>query len=368
MIAMTPVLTRGYTFWDRALLPADEFSERSRRVQAKMAEARLDGLVIWSAGYHTNGDLAYIGGWPMGGALLLPLEGEPTMFSPGGGRELYFQKMQTWVSDISSTGGKLGSIIADNLTKRGLAKGRLGMVGMGVLSSSGYHDAVQGLAAFELVDFDAPFRALKAVKRPREIAAVRAALSIAALAVAAGEGAFHKGASNASALVEAERVARVNGARDFRGLANIDADDLRPYERPSAERREPLLLWIAVDHHGYWADAAAACSAPAGSSAAQALDAMIAAAHAGSTAGAVADAAVRSLPAEAVDEALSYGLGGGIGLALEEGPVIRPGATEVLSDGEVLSLHVFARTGGTPSFAGAMVRLTDVGAQRLTAR
>src|SRR4051794_30433295 len=118
---MTPVLMRGYTFWDRALLPPDEFEERCRSMQAAMKQAGLDAIIVWSAPYHPNGDLAYLSGWPMGGALMLLREGEPVMFSPGGGRELYFNKMQTWVSEISSIPGVLGATIAKSLNAKGVA-------------------------------------------------------------------------------------------------------------------------------------------------------------------------------------------------------------------------------------------------------
>ena len=369
MLHMTPVLMRGYTFWDRALLPPDEFEERMRAMQAAMTKAGLDAIVVWSAGYHPNGDLAYLAGWPMGGALMLRREGEPVMFSPGGGRELYFQKMQTWVSEISSTGGVLGTIIAKALNAKGTPDGsKIGMVGTHVLTSDGYASAMRELGAFQLVNFDDEYHAVTDRKRPREVLTVGRALKIAQAAVAAGEAAFKAGASNARALVEAERVARVNRARDFRGLANIGGGDMRPYEGPSSERSEPLLLWIGVDHHGYWADAVNDSAAPPGSPAAKAVEAMIKTAKAGVTAGDVAKAGLAALPASAADTALSYGLGSGIGLKLDEGPLIKPDSQVALTEGMLLSLRTFADADGKTSLASAIVRIGPDGAERVEPR
>ena len=369
MLHMTPVLMRGYTFWDRALLPTDEFEERVRSVQAAMAKAGLDGLIVWSAGYHPNGDLAYLAGWPMGGALLLRREGEPTMFSPGGGRELYFQKMQTWVTEISSTGGVLGSIIAKALNAKGVPDGsKIGLVGTQVLTSEGYVSAMRELGAFELVNFDDEYHAITDRKRPREVMTVGRALRIAQAAVAAGEAAHKAGASNARALVEAERSARVDRARDFRGLANIGGGDMRPYEGPSSEHSEPLLLWVGIDHHGYWADAVNPSAGPPGSPAANAVEAMIKAAKAGAAAGDVAKAGLAALPASAAETALSYGLGSGIGLKLDEGPLIRPDGKETLTEGMLLTLRTFADVDGKTSLASAIVQIGPGGAERIEPR
>ena len=111
------------------------------------------------------------------------------------------------MTEISSTGGVLGAIIAKLMLERGVpAGGKVGMVGTEVLTSAGYAAANRELAGFQLVDFDEGYRAVTDRKRPREVLIVGRALKIAQAAVAAGEAAFAKGASTASAYVEAETV------------------------------------------------------------------------------------------------------------------------------------------------------------------
>jgi Xaa-Pro aminopeptidase len=365
MISMNSVLERGYTFWDRSLFPRDEFERRVHHVQEVMAEAGIDVLVITSDYFRTSGDLAFLSGWPMGGFLVLAREGEPTVLIPGGGREQYFIQMQTWVDDLRST-GDVGAIIGEVLDRYPHAGGRIGIVGHDQLAVFVQSDLARKFGADRLIDFTTEFQTLRTSKRPREITAIRSSLAIARKAVAAGQAAFFNGASNASAVVEAERIARVEGARCFRALANIGGTQLRPFESTNDERHSPLLLWVAVEQHGYWAEAV---SEPAGqeSLAAAAVDAMVRAVRSGATVGSVADAGLKLLPGLLHPTVRSYGLGAGIGLAIEECPQVVPGNMERLVEGTILSLRVIL-TDADPSIAASLVL---VGADRghiLTAR
>jgi Xaa-Pro aminopeptidase len=359
MIAMDKVLERGFTWWDRALFPRDEFEMRTRAVQQAMAGAGLDVLTVWSSYYHTEGSVGFLAGWPMGGAVLLFREDEPILFSPGGSREHYFAAMQVWCEMRTASGGIVAAV-AKAVTDRGLASGRLGLVRADQIDVGPHKALLDAFSAFELVDFTDAYQALRAPKRPRERVAIGNSLLIARQAVAAAERIFAQGASNAAALAEAERTARLLGARDFRGLVNSASRSLRPYEGLSSARHEPLTLWTAVDQHGYWATASTA-AAPA-NPAARAVAAMVAAVRPGVRAGEVAEAGLAELPEDIRAMALSYGLGSGVGLGLEEAPLIAPGEALVLRQDMMLSLQAFAQ--GYPlSFGSAMVRVGPRGAE-----
>ncbi len=142
-------------------------------------------------------------------------------------------------------------------------------------------------------------------------------------------------------MIEAERVARCAGAWDVRILANLNGAGLRPFEAPSEARHAPLLLWVATRFQGYWADQVVGSSSPV----AAALNAMLDAARPGVAARVVAGAGLAALPEAERDQALGYGLGGGIGMELTQPPIIHPDSTDVLSVGVVLSLRVFTDGG-----------------------
>ena len=366
MISMEPVLRHGHTFWERALFPPDEFAERLGAVKEQMRRDNLDALIISSDAYHPSADLAWLAGWPMGGALLVTRDGEPAMFTSDNGRGLYFQRWLTWIDETSAAGGRMAPALLEALKRRGIASGAVGLVGE--QSASAYATMRGILSDYQLRAFDAAMARLRMRKRPRELLAIGAALRIATDAAAAAQRAYNEGGSNASALVAAERAARLDRARDFRGLANLSGMDLRPYEGPSSARQNSLLLWAAVDYHGYWADVALTSPPSPGGRAQRALDAMVRAARPGATGDDLAQAALQMTPPESAELALSYGLGGGIGLSLEEAPFIRPKSTDVLAEDMVLSLRVLVRENEQTSFAGVLVEVGTDGAKRLDLR
>jgi Xaa-Pro aminopeptidase len=360
MHAMTPVLERGYTFWDRSILPPDEFEDRTHQMQKALCEDGLGAIVIWSQSYHSNGDLTYLSGWPMGGALVITQVGDPVMFGVGGGREQYFARMQTWLGDMRSYLSGLGKPIQELLLERGVAAGKVGLVGLDQMTVNSHRNLTDALAGYELIDHGNAYHAYRSAKRPRELMAMGNSLRIAEAAVFGGEALFSKGASNIEAMIEAERIARIMGARDFRALANLTERGLRPFDGLPHTRQPSLALWVAVDQHAYWAEAANPAAGALGTPARLAVDAMIAAATLGATGDSIASAALSVLPTEAAADVLSYGLGSGIGLSRQETPLIEPGnVAQQVREGVVLALRAYVPADGThgASLATAMVRV-----------
>ena len=68
----------------------------------------------------------------------------------------------------------------------------------------------------------------------------------------------------------------------------------------------------------------------------------------------IAAAGLAVLPREAVASALQYGLGGTIGLALDEGLVIDPASAERVPEGALVALRCVARA-AQPSIASRIV-------------
>ncbi len=366
MISMEPVLKRGYSSWDRAVLPDDEFALRVEGVRRALREAKLGALVV--VNYSLLGvmvdyaDMAYLSGLQSGGALVVPLEGEPAFVSFGGGRELAFMRALTWLPIVPGA-GKAFELLQSELKARGVAGGRIGIAGVAGIAPSVAARIRDALAGFELVPFDAQLRALRAVKRPRELLAMRIAHGIVEAAVGAGAAAFAAGGDNRAAMLEAERAARAQRARDVRVLASMGGPELRPWEGRLDGRHAPLRLWVAAQYQGYWAEAAVTAPAPRDDAAERAVRAMQAAVRGGAAAGDVAAAGVAALPPAVVDSALAYGLGGTIGLAHSEGVAIAPRSQERLVAGSVVVLRAHVGEAPYASLASAMV---VVGAQGAT--
>ena len=358
MISMEPVLKRGYSSWDRAVLPDDEFALRVEAVRHALCAARLGALVV--VNYSLLGvmvdyaDMAYLSGLQSGGALLVPLEGEPAFVSFGGGRELAFMRALTWLPIVPGA-GKAFELLPSELKARGVAVGKIGVVGVAGIPPAVVARIRDALAGFELVPFDAELRALRAVKRPRELLAMQMAQGIVNGAVAAGVAAFAAGGDNRSAMLEAERAARALKARDVRVLASMGGPELRPWEGRLDGRHTPLRLWVAAQYQGYWAEASATAPAPRDDAAGKAVRAMQAAVRAGISAGDVAAAGIAALPHSAVESALAYGLGGTIGLAHSEGIAIVPRSKQPLPSGSVVALRAHIGDGSEASIASTSV-------------
>src|ERR1051325_10248477 len=168
MINMEPVLKRGYTAWDQALLPMDEFTERVATVRAAMSQAGLDALLVWANQYE-YADFTYLAGMPTAGTLLLTLEGDPAVFTGGGGRELPFQRSLTWIPQLSAAGPMPGATLRTALGERGLEHGIIGIVGKHLLSAAALANVTQSLAGYQIREFDEELRTVRARKRPREV-------------------------------------------------------------------------------------------------------------------------------------------------------------------------------------------------------
>jgi len=363
---MEPVLKRGYSSWDRAVLPDDEFALRVDGVRRALREAKLGALVV--VNYSLLGvmvdyaDMAYLSGLQSGGALVVPLDGDPAFVSFGGGRELAFMRALTWLPIVPGA-GKAFELLKHELEARGVAGGRIGIAGVAGIAPNVVARIRDALAGFELVPFDAQLRALRAVKRPRELLAMQIAHGIVDAAVGAGAAAFAAGGDNRAAMLEAERAARALRARDVRVLASMNGPELRPWEGRLDGRHAPLRLWVAAQYQGYWAEAAVTAPAPRDDAAGRAVRAMQAEVRAGAVAGDVAAAGVAALPPAAVESALAYGLGGTIGLAHSEGIAIAPRSQDRLAAGSVVALRTHVGEAPYASLASAMV---IVGAQGAT--
>lgn len=356
MLSMEPSIKRGLTFWDQALMPADEFGERIALIRGEMRKMALDALIL-SGNMYEDADLIYVVGGNVDGTLVLTDEEDPIIFTNSGSREIFFLKQLTWINRLSHVGPLVGKAVRTELDRMKNAPRRIGTAELQVLTAAVHRDLQDALAGLEVIDFSQHLCDIRSKARPREVIAVRRALGIAEQAASAAAQAFGSGASNSAALVEAERIARLAGAWDFRALANLNGDELRPYERPSSDRRTSLLLWLATRYQGYWADRVVSVPAQSNSEAAGAIAAMCAAARSGSLVREVAQAGLSRLPADAQQSALAYGLGQGIGASLDHLPRICPTSDDRLADGALLSLRVFARSNHEASFSSTMVQV-----------
>lgn len=370
MITMENVLKRGRTVWDRDLLPEDEYVERVFAVRAVMAASGLDAIVTIGHSAHP-GNFTYLSGCvPLLGwmSIVLGRESGPVLVSGGGSREIPFLRTQTWIDDLRTSSSLFAgpaAVVGATLAEIIEPGGRVGLVGAAEdLAPRAYREMIDALAPYDVIEVNDLLTDVRAVKRPRELEALDRALKIARAAVEASADAWQGGASNAEALLAAERTSRLRGARDVRVLGNLAGEDLAPVEEHSRERHDRLVVYCAVEYLGYWAQHCATVGVGAGAATAprRAVDAMVARASPGTNGSQLIAAALAELPPESSDVAVTYGFGGGMGLDSSEAPRLVVAGGDPLVAGGVLGLHVFAREDGRLSCAAATIRIDASGA------
>jgi hypothetical protein len=216
---------------------------------------------------------------------------------------------------------------------------------------------------------DDRLRARMRSKSPRELAAVRIACGTLQMAVTALRRAFHFGSGVTGAVLAAERTALQSGAQDVRSLFSSDrGETLRPFHGLIPQRLDPLLVYLAVRHDGYWAESFISLSdesKPTHARAQSTVDAMVAAARPGLSSADLWRIIDKYRGDCDHHPLIQFSFGSSIGLALDEQILLTCDSAKLLP-GEVYSLRAgFRDRGGSSALASAMLIVTDEGHLRI---
>lgn len=369
---MHPSLLIGNYDWDSARLPVSEFRDRLAAVGARTEACGLAGLIVYGDALD-NAALAYLTGFTpkLGSAFAFVGPGEEVwILAHGGPAMVEAAKRLTWVDDVVA-GNRLAERFDAWLAGMGAGSPRIGEVA-GPRAPVG---AMRPLAARlagrgDLVDAAEAVLPLMASKRPIEIALIGDAAEILTRAVAAIDAARRGGAGNAAAIRAGEREARRLGVADVRALFSLDGGAvLQPPGGVDDSRTDPLVAYVAVRAAGYWAGGFVTLGerrSRAQAAADNALEAMIRIARPGATGrdfAAAMNAAGDGLTAHPMvrDE-----LGTGIGLSLEEPPVLRPDGTDSIAAGGVYALQTgFADEAAGNALVSALIAVGPEETERL---
>lgn len=369
MITLEPTLRTGLSGRDTQLLPDDEFRCRVEAARALMGASDIDALVVLGSAAD-SGLLTYFSGmvpWVNWAALIVPRQGEPTLVSLVGPREKPVIQAQNWIADVRTPGGSPqvgGKAIAEALAATNSKT--VGFAGLeDVLDGATARIIEKALADSALVPFDAPLQELCRLKSPRELIALRAAHALAQQAATSATAAFARSGDIAQAAWAAQWTAYRHGAHDIRLLTAGNQSYLAPPCHRATAKQRFLSLYCAVERSGYWGLAALGLGPDGVARTPEALTAMLDRIAGGASAASVARAGLQELSAGEREDALSYGLGSGIGTSLTETPRISPDSEDVICAGDLLSLRIIHRTHGTPVCSSKTVVVGAQGWQAL---
>lgn len=355
--------------WDRNLLPLAEFEARLAAVRRVLADSGAAGLLIHGHSVE-HGALAYLTGFTpkLGPAFaLVPRDGPLRILASGGAGMMNSAKRLTWVEDVRSI-NDLRSAVSEWLAQlRGGGRIVLGLWGSTVMAQRPYHAvsaAIQPVG--HMIELDGALDALREPKSARELGLLREACRVLGTARNAFERALNGGAGARSAILAAERAAYASGAQDVRILAGArDGGPPLPLGAPADIRVAPLLACLAVRFAGYWAEGLATFGAMPGGALAHAetaLAAMLREARPGASAGDLVRAAEPQLAPYRLHPWLGRALGNGIGLSLEETPILGSDPRSKLEEGGVYTLRCGALGEGRDNaVVSAMVSVNQTG-------
>lgn len=228
-------------------MPQFSLAERNRRwdrVRKKMLMEGLDALVLlgndiyWGMGMANLRYLVQVDAH-LGAQAIFPLTGDPVVWHGVvhiNRPTSMYHSVQEWVTDIR-TGGGLPPIV-DELEKRGLARGRLGLVAFNStiqVTPTFLHDEVKGLEKAlpnaTLVDASAILQEMRMVKSPEEIEMLRRAGKVARKVVDAMIATARPGVTDAAVYAEMIRTQIANGGEP--NIFNLFSSG--PVEHPPQE-------------------------------------------------------------------------------------------------------------------------------------
>ena len=367
MHSMHPTLLIGPADWNAARMPREEFQARIDALFE--ADDQAGGAIVYGNSLD-HAALCYLAGFTpkLEAALaLIPRRGEPQILIGGGVNMIAAARPLTWVEQLSPL-RNAGQTVAEWARELPVG-GQLLMIG-GDAMPFGMRRAVdQALGDSVAEDGSGLLQAQMLRKAPRELNALREACAGLAAAVAALRAAQGIGAGATDAVLSAELAALRWGAQDVRSLFSLDAGcTLQPFDVPVKAAAEPLQVYLAARHAGYWAEGFVRLSRtddPLHAKAKDILRMMIAAAKSGVSSSELAQIAERergTLQAHPVGAPL---FGNSIGLALQEPPLLSVTKETQLAAGAVYSLRVGLRDAQAGAVASAMLQVTDRGSEIL---
>jgi hypothetical protein len=200
-------------------------------------------------------------------------------------------------------------------------------------------------------------------KSTRELALMREACATLDATITAMRTAQRAAHGMTDIVLAGERVAHQRGAQDVRSLFGRDGT-LAPFGVPVAGPADPLQVYMAVRHGGYWAEGFAVLSGSAPPAAAKAravLAETIGLAKPGMPHRELARRLAGKIGVERRHPVMRDTFGGSIGLALPQPGCLAETSNGRFAAGETYTVRVGLTDSAGSAMVSAMVAITDVG-------
>jgi Xaa-Pro aminopeptidase len=359
MFTMHPTLLVGPADWDPARMPKDEFLGRIAALFGA-CDAGIAGAIVFGDP-RSHAELAYLTHMtPKLEACiaLIPRSGEPRLLVGGGANMVGAAKPLSWIETLAPL-REAGAAIARWRDEMG---GALALVNGDAMPSRLRQGIERALGAPPADATGLVVEAMRA-KSPRELALLRQACSGVDAALSAMREAQRERKGVTDVVLAGERAAWRRGAQDVRTLSGREGR-LAPFMMPDDAPADPLQVYVAVRHAGYWAEGFALLSPspqPADAAARAVLGEAIARMRPGASFGEVARSLAQSIGARRAHAVTQGDFGHRIGLALQEPGSLSGASPEAFAAGEVYTVRAGLRDDSGSALVSAMVAITEEG-------
>jgi len=358
METMQPTLKRGRDVWDPIRMPEFEFKKRVEKLTNEMRKRHIHVLLLYGNGQNDYGHPCYVSNYlskmPLGAIAVITDTGEVALICEGFPRDAAMILPTTWVKDVRSSGGDASQMCVAYLKEKKLIPSTIGFVGVRQwMPYRQFQFLSEATHRCRIVAADDLMTRVRRIKSERECDQIRRSAHIIAQAfeTVSHVSLAHLNEKILQAVVD--RLAYLEGAEEVRILIGKPKEAnwyLRPPEDAAVSEGDTVILHVAVEFERYWAEGMRTFLAKGSSlkepdlAGAKALYARI---MKGLTTGKRVSAfyreAMSGIRRSKVDCLTEYGLGHGIGLSLEEPPLLTGDDVTVLRGGMCLTLRLAAK-------------------------
>jgi len=220
--------------------PKEELDRRIKALQARLSAAKIDGALIAQ-----NADLFYFTGTVPQGWLFVPADGHPILFIRKNHNRVRSETPLEHLFNARSP-RELASVLADKGYKK---IKRLGME-LDVLPFNQYARYLEALQPGEIVDVSPVIQGIRSVKSPFEIAIVRQAAKLGDYMMRVARESLREGMTELELSARIEMAARARGHQGYVRMRGFNAECYWGPVVSGAAAAEPAFVDTTEGGHG----------------------------------------------------------------------------------------------------------------------
>ena len=354
METFQPALKRGRDVWDKINMPEGEFRQRVEKVRNEMKKAGIDCLLLYGRGANEYGNPSYISNFvikmPQGALVTIPATGDVTLIVEGFPRDQPAVKKTTWIQDVRSC-REVPQACIEYLKENHYIPSTLGFVGLSrFMPYPQYQTLTQSLDQCKLVDANDIIKEMRTLKSLRERDQIQRSSRIINRAFEFVSKSTLPTMNEKVLEATLDYAARIDGAEDIRILMAkpLESDwAMRPAEDAHISSGESFITYLAVAFERYWsegirtyiADETSFKELP--SETPKALyERILGMVKPGKSISQFCSETIKEVKKSPMEYLPRYGLGQGIGLSLQEPPLITKEETHHFVEGMCFTLRL----------------------------